>query len=121
MEAGDLRPGGSRDGPAPSALARRFRLLRVGWGRKRYRSQIRQALEALDSGGPRRGESEERHRRRTEIARNEIRALRTILFPTLKATPSVPDRMGEGGGPVSPAELMARMAAENGGKCVVLP
>jgi ATP-dependent helicase/nuclease subunit B len=96
---------------APGDLARRFRSLRIGWGRRRYRRQIRQALEVLDAASPRRGESEARLRRRTETARNEIRALRSILFPTLKATPSVPDRMGEGGGPVSPAELARGLRA----------
>jgi ATP-dependent helicase/nuclease subunit B len=111
LEAGDLRPSGQKTFLAPGDLARRFRSLRIGWGRNRYRRQIRQALEVLDTGAPRRGEPEERFRRRTETARNEIRALRSILFPTLKATPSVPDRMGEGGGPVSPAELARGLRA----------
>jgi len=111
LEAGDLRPPRTKTFLAPADLARRFRSLRIGWGRKRYRRQIRGALEALDSGGRRREESEEQHRRRIEIARSELHAIRAVLFPALKATPSVPDRMGEGGGLVSPAELARGLTA----------
>jgi len=111
LEAGDLRPPRTKTFLAPADLARRFRSLRIGWGRKRYRKQIRMALDALDSVGPRRGESDDRYRRRAETARSELQALRSVLFPSLKTTPSVPDRMGEGGGPVSPAELARGLRA----------
>jgi ATP-dependent helicase/nuclease subunit B len=105
LEAGDLRPPRTRTFVAPADLARRFRSLRIGWGRKRYRQQIRDALDAVDSGDRRPVESEESYRRRRETARTELQAIRSVIFPALKATPSVPDRTGEGTAPVSPAEL----------------
>ncbi|GMV04133.1 MAG: hypothetical protein AMXMBFR53_04140 [Gemmatimonadota bacterium] len=105
LEAGDLRPSRTPAYHAPGDLARRFRALRVGWGRRRYRSQIRQALEALESASPNRREPLDLFERRVRRERGELEALRSVLFPALKATPSVPDRAGEGGEPVSPAEL----------------
>ncbi len=111
LEAGDLRPPRRRTYRAPADLARRFRSLRIGWGRLRYRSEIRGALRALEEAEPRRRETAEAFRRRIEKAREELEALRSIFFPALKATPSVPDRMGEGGGPVSPAELARGLRA----------
>jgi hypothetical protein len=110
LEAGDLRAPGRRR-HAPADLARRFRALRIGWGRHRYRAQIRQALAALEAERRDSTDSEERLRRRTERARGELRALRSILYPALKATPSVPDRAGEAGRQVSPAELAAGLIA----------
>ena len=111
LEAGDLRPGRTRHYHAPAELARRFRSLRIGWGRKRYRSQIRTALAGLEELGPRKWERAETFERRRAQAEGELRALRSILFPTLKATPAIPDRMGEGGAPVSPAELARGLRA----------
>lgn len=112
LEAGDLRPP-TRElrGHAPAALARRFRSLRVGWGRKRYRTQIKAAQAAAESLRPRPWESAEAFERRADRVRGELEALRYILFPALKATPSVPDRLGEGGEPVSPAELARGLRA----------
>ncbi len=107
LEAGDLRPPGFPELPAPADLARRFRSLRIGWGRRRYRAQLRQALAALERAVPGRHEAPDRFQRRIRRARVELEALRGILFPALKATPSVPDRAGEEAGPVSPAELAA--------------
>jgi hypothetical protein len=111
LEAGDLRPGRTRLYHAPAELARRFRGLRIGWGRKRYRSQIRAALAGLEEGGPRKRESAETFERRRAQAEGELKALRSILFPALKATPAIPDRMGEDGAPVSPAELARGLRA----------
>jgi len=111
LEAGDLRPPRSRGSHAPAALARRFRTLRVGWGRKRYRDQIREALGGLDDVVPGKVESPEGFERRVERARSELEALKSILYPALKATPAVPDRMGAGGALVSPAELARGLAA----------
>ncbi|MDP2959504.1 MAG: PD-(D/E)XK nuclease family protein [Longimicrobiales bacterium] len=105
LEAGDLRPPRSAVFHAPGDLARRLRSLRVGWGRRRYRTQLRHALAALEGAPPRGHESEDQAQRRVRRERGELEALRSILFPALKATPSVPDRVGEGGEPVSPAEL----------------
>jgi hypothetical protein len=111
LEAGDLRPPGSRRLHAPADLARRFRTLRIGWGRQRYRTQIRDALAALEAERPTKAETDEGLRRRVGRVRSELHALRGILYPTLKATPSVPDRAGESGGPVSPAELASGLRA----------
>lgn len=105
LEAGDLRPRGRLREHQPADLARRFRSLRIGWGRRRYRTQLRDALEALDGASPARGESPGAFERRVRKARGELEALRAILFPALRATPSVPDRVGQGSEPVSPAEL----------------
>jgi hypothetical protein len=105
LEAGDLRPPRGKTYHAPGDLGRRFRSLRIGWGRRRYRAQIRRSLAALDEAHPRRREPEEIFQHRIRRERGELEALRAILFPALKETPSVPDRVGEGGGPVSPAEL----------------
>jgi ATP-dependent helicase/nuclease subunit B len=111
LEAGDLRPPRSKGQHAPAALARRFRSLRVGWGRKRYRDQIREALAGLDDLVPGKVESAEGFERRLERARSELEALKSILYPALKATPAVPDRMGDGGASVSPAELARGLGA----------
>ena len=105
LEAGDLRPRRGLGEHAPAELARRFRTLRIGWGRRRYRTQIREALSAVETSPPGRWETPEMVERRRRRTRGELEALQSILFPALKATPSVPDRVGEGGAPVSPAEL----------------
>ena len=111
LEAGDLRPKRTRYFHAPAELSRRFRSLRIGWGRQRYRTQIRAALESVDALEPGNGESEETFARRRDRSRGELEALRSILYPTLKATPAVPDRIGEGAQLVSPAELARGLRA----------
>lgn len=111
LEAGDLRPPRSRRHHGAAELARRFRSLRVGWGRRRYRTQIRAALAGVDRITPGRCESDEACAKRRERTRGEIEALRSILFPTLKATPAVPDRMGVEGSRVSPAEIARGLRA----------
>jgi len=115
LEAGDLRPPRSRGHHSAATLARRFRALRVGWGRARYRAQIREALADLERIQPGRYETEEGLRRRRARIESELKALRSILFPALRATPSVPDRMGEAaienGARVSPAELARGLRA----------
>ena len=111
LEAGDLRPRRSRNHLSGATLARRFRSLRVGWGRLRYRAQIRDALAGVDQLEPRKHETEESVRRRREKVREELEALRSILFPALRATPSVPDHMGQEGRRVSPAELARGLRA----------
>ncbi len=105
LEAGDLRPPRSAGVHAAAALARRFRALRIGWGRRRYRTQLREAQAAVEAATPKGWETPEGFERRVGRARGELEALRLILFPALKATPSVPDRAGEGGEAVSPAEV----------------
>ena len=111
LEAGDLRPPASRREHTGAALARRFRSLRVGWGRSRYRTQIRDALAVVEQLAPARYETEEGVARRRERVRRELEALRSILFPTLRETPSVPDHMGYEGKRVSPAELARGLRA----------
>lgn len=110
LEAGDLRPR-TKNAPSPATLARRFRSLRVGWGRKRYRSQIREGLAAIEKMERHKREPEERFEQRREQMHDELQALKSILFPALKATPTVPDRMGAGGEPVSPAEIARGLLA----------
>jgi CRISPR/Cas system-associated exonuclease Cas4 (RecB family) len=111
LEAGDLRPRRAHGLQAPAALARRFRGLRIGWGRQRYRTQVKEALDGLDVQEPGRHDTEEGFARRRGRARGELQALRSILFPALKATPTVPDRMGEEGARVSPAEIARGLRA----------
>jgi ATP-dependent helicase/nuclease subunit B len=111
LEAGDLRPPRAKGTHAPAALARRFRTLRIGWGRKRYRTQLREAISATERLEARPHESEEAFAKRRDRARAELDALRSILFPALKATPAVPDRMGEGPELVSPGELARGLRA----------
>jgi len=111
LEAGDLRPPRSAGEVSAGDLARRFRSLRIGWGRRRYRTQLRDAMAAVEAAEPSGRESPERFERRVRQARTELGALRSILFPALKATPSVPDRAGEGGAPVSPAEVARGLRA----------
>jgi ATP-dependent helicase/nuclease subunit B len=111
LEAGDLRPRRAHGVHAPAALARRFRSLRIGWGRQRYRTQIREALAGAEALTPGRHDSEQGVARRRERLRSELQALRSVLFPALKATPTVPDRMGEGGRRVSPAEIARGLRA----------
>lgn len=111
LEAGDLRPARGRQHHAAAPLARRFRSLRVGWGRKRYRAQIRRALAGVERFVRAKHETEESFARRQARTRSELEALRSILFPALKATPTVPDRMGEDARRVSPAELARGLRA----------
>ena len=105
LEAGDLTPPRSRGRHAAAALARRFRSLRIGWGRKRYRTQIREALEGVEHLTRRTTESERDFSKRRDRSRRELEALRAILFPALRVTPAVPDRMNQGDTRVSPAEI----------------
>lgn len=111
LEAGDLRAPRSRGVHAPATLARRFRSLRIGWGRTRYRDQIREALAGVEVLEAHKAETPEGLERRRERIRSELDAIKSILFPTLKATPAVPDRMDQGGGSVSPAEVARGLAA----------
>jgi ATP-dependent helicase/nuclease subunit B len=111
LEAGDLRPPKGRGLHAPAVLARRFRALRIGWGRRRYRSQIREALAGVDMLARGRHESQAEFVERKERIRSELVALRSILYPALRATPTVPDRLGMQGGRVAPAEIARGLRA----------
>jgi ATP-dependent helicase/nuclease subunit B len=112
LEAGDLRPRAPEHRHhSGAALARRFRALRVGWGRLRYKAQIKEALAGLEIMEPGKYDSADGFGRRRDRARSELEALRSILFPTLAATPSVPDHMGLAAGRVSPSELARGLRA----------
>ncbi|MDX1493285.1 MAG: PD-(D/E)XK nuclease family protein, partial [Longimicrobiales bacterium] len=65
----------------------------------------------VDEMEPRSREPAQAFEKRQERARTELEALKSILFPALKVTPSVPDRMDVGGEPVSPSELARGLAA----------
>lgn len=85
LESGDLEaPAGA---PGPLRLARRLRLLRVGWGHARYLPAIDRAMEARSEIRPRRRESEDEARARVDWERRELVALRAVLEPILAATP----------------------------------
>ncbi|HKJ01311.1 MAG TPA: PD-(D/E)XK nuclease family protein, partial [Longimicrobiales bacterium] len=73
--------------------------------RRRYRTQIRHALEAVEARARSDGGSEESREKRLSKERSELQGLRSILFPALKATPTVPDREGDPADPISPSEL----------------
>ena len=57
LEAGDLRPSNGEPEVEPMDLARRFRDLRIGWGRDRYLGRIDRWLRRLDEAPPGRHES----------------------------------------------------------------
>ena len=107
LESGDLRPSGGDEAPPPAELARRFRSLRIGWGRERYERQLADALDAVDRMQPMRRESPTAFGWRRGRARAELEALASILRPTLRATPVVAEGVGDRVRPVSPAELAA--------------
>ncbi|MGH7563763.1 MAG: PD-(D/E)XK nuclease family protein, partial [Gemmatimonadota bacterium] len=114
LASGDVTPPTAGDGPerlSGGRLARRLRRLRVGWGRDRYQEAIALRLQRLDAEGKDEPdldpEDVDRMRDRADRAREaeELAALGGMLGPILDATPPVPDRIGLGGAPVSPADL----------------
>ena len=107
LEAGDLRPHADPEGPAPMDLGRRFRELRIGWGRRRYLERIDRRVRSLETMVPGRYESTTDMEWRKQEVAAELEALRSILAPTLEALPDgLPDpAAGPGSAPVTPAEL----------------
>ncbi|MGH7570339.1 MAG: PD-(D/E)XK nuclease family protein [Gemmatimonadota bacterium] len=114
LASGDVAPPAAGEGPerlSGGRLARRLRRLRVGWGRDRYEEAIDFRLQRLDSEGKDEPDLDpediDRVRDRADRAREaeELAALGGMLGPILEATPPVPDRIGLGGAPVSPADL----------------
>lgn len=88
LESGDLRPPGW-DGTL-TRLARRLRLLRIGWGHGRYLPALDRALAALDGPPrPRRQESPEDAAARADRERSELGALRDLLAPLLESAPAL--------------------------------
>lgn len=86
----------------------------MGWSRTRYLDTIDRALRWLDEAPDAPADdwrsaeeiAEERARACAELA-----ALRALVAEILDATPAVPDRLGKGGRPISPAELAGGLAA----------
>jgi hypothetical protein len=120
LESGDLRPVAEHGGQSPAALARRYRRLRIGWGRDRYLPAIDAALTVLEADSdPRRWENREQAGRRRRRERARLLALRSILAPVIEATPPAdPDDPGQR---VSPGQLaeglrafLDRVPAESG-------
>jgi ATP-dependent helicase/nuclease subunit B len=111
LEAGDIRPPRSHGSLPAAALARRFRTLRIGWGRRRYRERILSALGAVERLEPRTGEPHEMFVLRRARWKAELAGLRAIVFPVLRETPHVPDRATDTGMPVSPAEIARGLLA----------
>ena len=105
LAAGDLVPPKQKDWVSPARLARRLRGLRIGWGRDRYMRLVEAALASVGDLRQGRNESAEGFERRTDDARRELGALRSILGPVLNGTPPVPESLDEGGARVSPAAL----------------
>ena len=105
LEKGDLRPAARYQDVRPMTLARRFRWLRVGWGRRRYARLLSEALAAAPELPRGRHETEARWESRRRRVARELRALRSILRPVLAATPPVPHPTEGGGAAVSAADL----------------
>lgn len=119
LASGDVAPPSGSGGQEMSGgrLARRLRQLRVGWGRERYREAIALRLQRLQEEAIEEPEPDpedvDRVRDRSDRAReaDELAALGGMLDPIIEATPPVPDRIGLGGAPVSPAELARGLTA----------
>lgn len=107
LEAGDLRPPDDFDWLSPMELTRRFRELRIGWGRARHRRRLERRIASLERMEPSRHESREHMERRRTRVQAELEALQAILAPVLSALPDgVPDpSAGPESGPVSPSDL----------------
>lgn len=113
LEAGDVAPPRGGELPDGPRLARRLRLLRVGWGWDRYLSVLDGARRGAD-GPPlfRQEESEEEALARQERFRAELEALRAFLAPALEAIPPGLRRGPGGAGSgewTSPASLAAAL------------
>lgn len=117
LASGDVALSGGNAELSGGRLARRLRRLRVGWGRERYGEAVALRLKALEAKGADEPELDPEDvdgaRGREDRAREaeELAALSSILDPILEATPPVPDRIGLGGAPVSPADLARGLTA----------
>ncbi len=107
LEAGDLRPGPEFDEVSPMELARRFRELRIGWGRARHVRRLGRRIAGLARMEPTRHESVEQMERRRDRTSRELNGLSSILSPVLSALPKGAPDPSESPRPgtVSPAEL----------------
>jgi ATP-dependent helicase/nuclease subunit B len=105
LEAGDLAPPPGALGVTGTALARRLRQLRIGWGRERYLPTIERTLAALRSAPMDADvDAEKATAARTQRLR-ELEALHGLLDPILAALPEAPDRARTRRVVTSPATL----------------
>ena len=105
LYAGDLTAPRPNQWIRGATLARRLRSLRIGWGRDRYLPAIERALREADDLPARKYDTPEKLQRRKRRRRSELRALRDLLAPALRATPPVSMDPGPGTIPVSPARV----------------
>ena len=105
LYANDLTAPRPRHWIRGASLARRLRHLRIGWGRDRYLPTIDRALAEVDDLPTRKYDTPERLERRKRQRRRELRALRDLLAPTLRATPPVSMDAGGGTDAVSPSQV----------------
>ena len=98
VEAGDVSPPPPHDRMTGPRLARMLRRLRIGWGRARYLDRIERELRGEERMSQRSFESDEQFQRRKKGKRKDLRALKALLRPVLRATPDVARR-------VSPAQV----------------
>ena len=98
-----------------ATLARRLRHLRIGWGRDRYLPAIERALADVDKLPARKYDTPEKLERRRRRRRRELQALRSLLAPSLRATPPVSMDAGGGGEVRAGREVRAGGNAGTGG------
>ncbi|MCA9738794.1 MAG: PD-(D/E)XK nuclease family protein [Gemmatimonadetes bacterium] len=101
LEAGDLRPPAEHS-PDGMTLSRRFRSLRIGWGRERTAARLRSRRAVVERVRARADAPDPRQ----EQAALELDALAALLEPILDGIPPLPDHPLDRSGPrVSPAAL----------------
>jgi hypothetical protein len=113
LETGDLAPPRGFRETDGTALARRLRGLRIGWGRERYLPAVQAALARLEESPlpAREEETEEERARRQERTRRETTALGALLESILSAAPKLSGRMVQQDARVSPSELAKGLRA----------
>ena len=99
LEAGDIKPPDRLGRIGGPRLARALRRLRIGWGRERYLKAVDNVLANLPQASKRHYEDDEQFERRKKTDDQNMRALRAVLAPVLKATPATGDPK------VSPAQV----------------
>ncbi len=111
LEAGDLRPPGRGARLHEVPLARRFRALRIGWGRDRYLPALERGLAAARGSEARAAYGSGKPGRGPQKSRLELEALESILAPILRRVPPVPDGPEQEAASVSPAAIARGLVA----------